>query len=240
MPLISASVRIASVDRGIRTYRRICAKVNNLRKIAEDILAELEATNTARESALKLSREIIRLSANAIRAIHRDEFDEARGLMNQAKSKVEETKKLLANHPDIYYTGYVLDAQKEYAEAELTMAIILGEELPSHQDLGVECAPYLNGLGEAVGECRRRVLDIIRHGKTQRGEEILQIMDEAYYILVTVDYPDAVTGGLRRTTDMVRGVLERTRGDLTITIREQQMENTIKAAVEKLTNNEPA
>lgn len=214
--------------------------MDNLKKISEDIRAELDAKNEAREAALRLSREIIRLSANSIRAVHRDEFDEARVLMDQARAKVIETKELLVNQLDIYYTGYVLDAQKEHAESELTMAIVRNQPLPSHEELGVECAPYLNGLGEAIGECRRRVLDIIREGKIERGEQILQVMDDAYYTLVTFDYPDAVTGGLRRTTDMVRGVLERTRGDLTVTIREQQLEQSIQQAIGRLTNERGA
>ena len=210
--------------------------LENLKKIAEDIRAELDTKNRAREEALRLSREVIRLSANAIRAIHREEFDDARSLMDQARAKVVESRELLSGQLDIYYTGYVQDAQKEYAEAELTMAIVRDERAPSHDELGVECAPYLNGLGEAIGECRRHVLDIIRLGGMERGEQILQIMDDAYYLLVTFDYPDAVTGGLRRTTDMVRGVLERTRGDLTVTIRQRQLEQSIKAAIGRLTN----
>ncbi|MBI2843365.1 MAG: haloacid dehalogenase [Armatimonadetes bacterium] len=209
-----------------------------MKTIAEEIRAELDAKNAAREGALKLSREIIRLSANSIKSIHRDELDEAREMMNEARAKVLETKQILADHPDIYYTGYVLDAQKEHAESELFMAIVRDISLPSHQELGVECAPYLNGLGEAIGECRRRVLDIIRLGHYERGEQILQIMDDAYYSLVTFDYPDAITGGLRRTTDMVRGVLERTRGDLTVATRQQELQESIELAIGRLTNDQ--
>lgn len=210
--------------------------MENLKKVAEDIRAELDSKNSAREGALQLSREIVRLSANSIRASHREDFDEARKLMDQARAKVVETKKLLSDQLDIYYTGYVMDAQKEYAEAEITMAIIRDQSLPSHEELGVDCAPYLNGFGEAVQECRRHILDIIRLGELERAEQVLQIMDEGYYVLVTFDYPDAVTGGLRRTTDMVRGVLERTRGDLTVALREQQLEKTIQSAIGRLTN----
>ncbi len=115
-------------------------------------------------------------------------------------------------------------------------SIVRNERMPSHQELGVECAPYLNGLGEAIQECRRHILDVIRQGKIEQGERILQVMDDAYYLLVTFDYPDAVTGGLRRTTDMVRSVLERTRGDLTVTIREQHLEQSIQAAIGRLTD----
>jgi len=214
--------------------------LENLKKIAEDIRGELDQKNSARERALAVSREVIRLSANAIRAIHRGEFDEARSLMDKARGKVEETRALLKDQLDIYYAGYTQDAQKEYAESELTCAIVLNKPMPSHQELRVECAAYLNGLGEAIGECRRHVLDIMRKGDLQRGEQILQIMDDAYYMLVTFDYPDAVTSGLRRTTDMVRGVLERTRGDLTITIREQELEQSIDAAIGRLNSESSA
>ena len=210
--------------------------MQNLKKIAEDIRLELNQKNQAREGALTLSREVIRLSANAIRSVHREEFDDARDLMGKARDKVRETQALLKDQLDIYYAGYVQDAQKEYAESELTCAIVLNQRMPSHQELGVECAAYLNGLGEAIGECRRHVLDIIRKGDVQRGEQLLQIMDDAYYMLVTFDYPDAVTSGLRRTTDMVRGVLERTRGDLTVTIRERELEQAIDTAIGRLTS----
>jgi translin len=211
--------------------------LKNLKKIADDIRAELTGKNGARERALTISREVIRLSANAIRAVHREEFDEARSLMNSARGKVEETRAILAGQLDIYYAGYVQDAQKEYAESELTYAIVRDKPMPSHEELRVECAAYLNGLGEAIGECRRHVLDIIRQGDVQRGEELLQIMDDVYYVLVTFDYPDAVTSGLRRTTDMVRGVLERTRGDLTVTIRQRELEQAIDAAIGRLTSD---
>lgn len=176
------------------------------------------------------------MSANAIRAIHREEFAEARELMAQARDKVNETTQVLAGQLDIYYAGYVQDAQKEYAESELTYALVQDLPLPSHQELGVECASYLNGLGEAIGECRRHVLDLMRQGRIERAEELLQIMDEVFYVLVTFDYPEAVTAGLRRTTDMVRGVLERTRGDLTIIIRQQELEETIESAMSRLGN----
>jgi len=214
--------------------------LENLRKIAEDIRAELDTKNAGREQALTISREVIRLSANAIRAVHRDEFDEARQLMDVARRKVEETRGILRDQLDIYYAGYVQDAQKEYAESELTRALVLDQPLPSHEELGVECAAYLNGLGEAIGECRRRVLDIIRKGELARGEKLLQVMDDAYYMLVTYDYPDAITSGLRRTTDMVRGVLERTRGDLTVTIRQRELEQAIETAIGRLDSGNSA
>jgi translin len=208
----------------------------DIETIADEIRKLLDETNQVREGALRLSREVIRLSANSIRASHREDFDEACNLKSEARAKVEETRQLLKAKQEIYFTGYVQDAQKEYAESELTYAIIRELPLPRHDELGVEPAAYLNGLAEAVGESRRHVLDVLRHGDLERGERILAIMDEVYYVLITFDYPDAVTQGLRRQTDMVRGVLERTRGDITILLQQRKLQNAIEAATERFGN----
>jgi translin len=210
--------------------------LGNIEAIAEQIRTLLDETNQVREGALRLSREVIRLSANSIRASHREDYEDACTLKSEARSKVEETKQLLKDKPEIYYTGYVQDAQKEYAESELTYAIVRESPLPRHDDLRVEAAAYLNGLAEAVGESRRHVLDVLRHGDLERAERILNIMDEVYYTLITFDYPDAVTQGLRRQTDMVRGVLERTRGDITLLFQQRKLENAIEAAMERFGN----
>lgn len=207
---------------------------NSIEPIAEEIRALLDETNQVREDALKLSREVVRISANSIRASHREDFDEACELKSMARKKVDETKAMLKEKLEIYYTGYVQDAQKEYAESELTYAIIRELPFPKLADLGVEPPAYLNGLAEAIGESRRHVLDVMRHGDLDRAERILHIMDEVYYILITFDYPDAVTQGLRRQTDMVRGVLERTRGDITILLQQQKLETAIETAMERM------
>lgn len=206
--------------------------MENLPKVADDIRAELNAKNAARDKALVTSREAIRYCANAIRAIHRNEFDDAQALLKEARSRVRETALELKDYLDIYYAGYVQDAQKEYTEAETMYSFIRDLPIPSHKDLGVEAAPYLNGLGEAVSECRRSVLDIMRKGDLDRAESLLRIMDDVYYVLIGFDYPDAITGGLRRTMDQTRAVLERTRGDLTVTLRQQELEKALNQAVE--------
>ena len=210
--------------------------MNDINAIAEDVRVILDETNTVRENALRLSREVIRLSANSIRASHREDFDEACELKQQARNKVEETKQMLNDKLEIYYTGYVQDAQKEYAESELTYAIIRELQFPTHVELAVEAPAYLNGLAEAIGESRRHVLDVLRGGDLDRAERILHIMDEVYYVLITFDYPDAVTQGLRRQTDMVRGVLERTRSDITLLRQQQRLEQSIETAVNRLSN----
>ncbi|MGA7733448.1 MAG: haloacid dehalogenase [Chloroflexia bacterium] len=199
---------------------------NAIQNIGEELIKVLEAKNHARELALTNSRATIRHCAHSIRAAHRGEMETAAELIGAAGEIVAASRAaLLDSHPDIYWAGYVQDAQKEYTEACVVSAIIGKKGIPRAVELGVEPAAYLNGLGEAAGEMRRYVLDIIRHGNTpaSRCEEVLMVMEDIYSLLVTVDFPDAITDGLRRTTDMVRGVLERTRGDVTFALQQRQL-----------------
>ena len=198
-----------------------------LNTLAEEAQARFTQKHQAREKAIPLSRGTVRLAANAIRATHRGELEEARRLIDEAKELVEQARQLLPDHADLYYSGFVQDAQKEYAEAQTTLAFIADTPLPSPNDLHVEMASYLNGLGEAVGELRRYLLDSLRRDDVSRCEEIMEKMGEVYNVLVTLDFPEALTGGLRRTNDMVRGVLERTRGDLTMAIRQRRLEQRL-------------
>jgi len=205
------------------------AVAEQLDAVMEGVRAELAAKHAAREQALPLCRELIRYSANAIRAVHRDEFAQAEALRLRATETLERINAALAGHPDVFYAGFVHDAQKEHAEAALTLALVRGAPLPGPDDLGVDPAPYLNGMGEAIGELRRYLLDKLRRGEVERCEPFLQAMDDIYDVLVTVDYPDALTGGLRRTTDVARGILERTRGDLTTAARQRDLEQRMAA-----------
>lgn len=191
--------------------------------VMDGIRSRFLAKNAAREKALPACREVIRLSANGIRAVHRDEFEQATALLGRATALLREVRTALADHADIFYAGFVHDAQKEHAEAALTLALVHGDPLPGPEELAVEHPAYLNGMGEAVGELRRYLLDSLRDGDIARCEGYLRSMDDIYDVLVTVDYPDAITGGLRRTTDVTRGILERTRGDLTIAARQQEL-----------------
>ena len=207
---------------------------SELRSIAEMAHASFTDTHEVREQALRLSREVIRNSANSIRATHRGESKQARQLLKDVSSTVEEMERLLAKHPKVYYAGYVEDAHKEYAEASATLSFAEGAPLAGPDELGVGPAPYLNGLAEAVGELRRFILDSLRRDDFSRCEELLGIMDEVYTILVSMDFPDAVTRGLRRNTDMARGVLERTRGDMTVALRQRRLEEKLAAHQEAL------
>ncbi len=200
---------------------------DNLDSIAEQIRLSLAAKDAAREKALPVCREAIRFCSQSIRSIHRQEFAEAVDLLRSAGALIKEAELSLVGSPEVMNTGFLRDAQKEYAEGTLLLALVTGKPTPGPADLGIDSAAYLNGLGEAVGELRRYLLDGMRHGDLTRGEELLAAMDDIYSVLVTMDFPDAITGGLRRTTDMVRGVLEKTRSDLTLVIRQTALEKKL-------------
>jgi translin len=202
----------------------------HLQAIIDEVNQVFEAKNSIRDLTLQRSRELIRYCANSIRAIQRGDTTESRELLQIARDIAAEMIAEAQIYPDVYYAGYTQDALKELAEAYLTQAIILEETLPTPEAiLKIDHAAYLNGLAEAAGELRRFALDALRRGEVSRAERILARMDDIYSVLVIVDFPSAITGGLRRTTDMVRGVLERTRGDVTTAVRQEAM----KAALQR-------
>ncbi len=211
--------------------------MQGLDAIEEKIRQNFVAKNAARDAALAKSRELIRYCSLSIRATHRGEHEEATNLLGRAQELATAMKQDVADYPDLYFTGYVQDALKEFAEASIVHALITDQPIPAPEQIGVDYAAYLNGLGEAAGELRRYTLDIIRHNQLERSEQTLQAMEDIYSMLVTMDFPDAITGGLRRTTDMVRGVLERTRGDLTVAWRQEKLEERLREFEEGMTKS---
>ena len=200
-----------------------------LSQIAAQAIDQLSSRHQARERALAVSREVIRFSANAIRAVQRAEFDEARRLIEEGGVRLKQTIPIREQNPEIYYAGFLSDARKEFTEANVTLAVVSGGEIPTPEDLDVDPPAFLNGLAEVIGELRRNILDSLRRDAFDRCEEFMEVMDEIYGILVTVDFPEGVTGGLRRSTDAMRGVLERTRGDLTLALRQRKLELKLAA-----------
>jgi translin len=201
---------------------------DRLEAIVSGIVDDLTTKNRIRDATLQRSRELIRYCANSIRATHRREYGLAGELLAQAKGAAARMREDAAAYGDVYHAGYTQDALKELAEAAVTLAVVTGQPLPTPEEVEVEHAAYLNGLGEAAGELRRFALDSIRRGEIEGAEALLAVMDEIYSQLVTVDFPDALTGGLRRTTDMVRGVTERTRGDLTTAVRQEKLQEALR------------
>ncbi len=200
---------------------------DDLSRIASEAIEALTVRHQAREQALAVSREVIRFSANAIRAVHRGDFDEARQLIDRGGQRLKETRPIRDENPEIYYAGFLSDARKEFAEANITLAVISQSDIPHPAAIDVDPPAYLNGMAEVIGELRRYILDALRRDSFEHCEAFMDVMDEIYGILVTIDFPEAVTGGLRRSTDAMRGVLERTRGDLTISLQQRRLERRL-------------
>ncbi len=203
-------------------------RADEIARAGKSISAVLDEKHRARELTLRASRSTIQCSAASIRATQRSEFDLAEKLAGDAAGHLREADEAVAAHLDVRHGGYLHDAKKEYAEARITLAFVRGDALPMPDELGIEAPAYLNGLAEAASELRRHILDCLRGDQLERAETLLGTMDDVYGLLVTIDLPDAVTGGLRRTTDALRAVIERTRGDLTNAIVAARLRQAIR------------
>jgi translin len=211
--------------------------MDHLDSISDLIRAQFDARTAARDIALTQARALTRFCSQAIRAVHRDEDDAMRQQLDEARKMADSLRAAVANFPDLYYAGYTQDALKEFVEANVTCALIKNQALIGPQELGVEYNTYLNGLSEVVGELRRRCLDILRHGYSTEAERLLTQMDDIYAVLVTIDYPDAITNGLRRQTDIARNIIEKTRGDITFSLRGEHLERAIARLSEQMSGD---
>lgn len=212
--------------------------MNKLENIAEQIRKEFDAQTTARDNALAKARQLTRACSLAIRAVHRDDVEGMNTNLQEASQLANTLRDSLKNYPDLFYAGYTQDALKEFVEANITCALIKNQPLQTPSELGVEPSTYLNGLAEVIGELRRKTLDILRHGYSEEAERLLGIMDEIYSVLVTMDYPDAITNGLRRQTDVARGIIEKTRGDITFSLRGEHLEQSIGALLRQMNGSQ--
>lgn len=210
--------------------------MEHYRAICEKIRGQFDLKDSARERGLALSREVVRNSANAIRAIHRHQFDEARTLIATIHGLVQEMNTVLADYPEVKYAGFVHDSQKEFAEATIFLSVVTNDPLPDPDSLHIDYPAYLHGIGDATGEMRRLILDRIRDGAsaTKENEEMLNTMDDIYFELISFDYPAAITAGLRRITDVLRGTIERTRGDLSTAMSQQKLQAALSKVQESI------
>ncbi|HET9911578.1 MAG TPA: haloacid dehalogenase [Anaerolineales bacterium] len=212
--------------------------MHKLENIADGIRQHFDVRTSKRDEALKQARQLTRACSLAIRAVHRDDKEGMDTSLAEAQSLADNLRADLKEHPDLFYAGYTQDSLKEFVEANVTCALIQSQPLQTPEELGVEDATYLNGLAEVVGELRRRTLDILRSGYSQEAERLLGHMDEIYSVLVTMDYPDAITNGLRRQTDLARGIIEKTRGDVTFSLRGQQLTEAIRKLSRQLNGSQ--
>ena len=213
--------------------------MDKLESITDDIRQNFDARTAARDRALAQARQLTRACSLAIRAVHRDEDDVMNEHLTEARQLADSLKGGLTEYPDLFYAGYTQDALKEFVEANVTCALIQNRPLLTPVELDVSGSTYLNGLAEVVGELRRKTLDILRHGYSQEAERLLGIMDDIYSVLVTMDYPDAITSGLRRQTDLARSIIEKTRGDITFSLRGEHLEQAIGRLSTQLNGGKP-
>jgi translin len=211
--------------------------VVSLSEILTLIRQRLDRKEELREQVLPLARQLIRESAALIKNAHRKEWDEAQNRRKVLLEAVSELKVKLTEAPDLWFAGFVQDALKEVAEACIVYALLRDEPVPSPEDLGIDDAPYLNGLLEAMGELRRATLDAIRSEDLSTAEKFLAIMDEVYFEAMTFDQADAITQGARRRTDALRAILERTRSDITLAYQYRRLSNLLPTLGE-VTENE--
>jgi translin len=206
------------------------SRSEELAGLGEAARARLEEVHRAREEALARCRETIRACGLAIRAVHRMDLADVAARRDEAETALRRAQAVLAPFPTLAAAGFLHDAEKEYAEASLTESLVSGGALPGPDTVQVGLAAWLNGLAEAASELRRHLLDRLRAGETARAEELLAAMEDVYDQVVTIEYPDAITGGLRRTTDALRGVLERSRADVTTTVLQTRLQRAIEGA----------
>jgi translin len=200
----------------------------DLAEISAALRDQFDSKTTARERALASSRNAVRACGNAIRAMHRLEMDNATLLLNEAQGHVDDARGALSEHPDIFHAGFLQDAEKELAEARITFALVTDAAFPTFEELGIPPAPFVKGMAEAIGEIRRHILDLMRRGELKRCEQLLTSMDDIYYLLVSMDYPDGITQGLRRLTDVARSIIERTRGDFTTSTIQSSLHDALE------------
>jgi len=191
------------------------------------ITGEMDGANRAREIALPACRRVIRCAGSSIRAIHQGDPARAAGLADESEAELRIAQKALAPFPSIKYAGFLHDAEKEYVEARAVARLVVNEPVPGPDELRVGGAAWMRGLAEAASELRRHLLDLLRGGAVERSESLLAAMQDVYDALMVVDHPDALTGGLRRTLDALRAVLERTRGDVTTSVLQVRLQQAL-------------
>jgi translin len=208
--------------------RRSITILDRLDDYAAAARERLERIHQDRETAYATSRKVVQSASATIKQVHRGEFDHARASLEETARLTAEMLDAVAASPEVGYGGFVADAAREYAEAAIVLALIAGHDLPGPQDLDLEPVFWLNGLADAAGELRRHVLDLIRRAEVDAAEDFLRAMDEIYQTVMSFDYPSGVTYGLRGRSDAVRGMVERTRGDLTNALRQARLEQRMK------------
>jgi len=203
-------------------------KSMSLKSFLAKIQEELKKKEEVRREVQEDTRKALRLSKQAILFAHQERFDDARRSLKEAEELLVKLHGLVENNPDLFYTGFVDSAFEEYAEAHIFLGLVEESRFIGPEELKVPVVPYVLGLGDVVGELRRRALDSLRKGDVETAEECLQLMENIYVELTAMDDAYMLVHGLRRKCDVARHVIESTRGDVTIEARRSSLERSIE------------
>ena len=206
----------------------------SLKSILEKIQEELRKREGVREEVQKDMRRATRLSKQAILFTHQERFEDAKNLLEEAGRIFSKLREASKGHPDLFHSGLVSAAFEEYAEAYTLLMLIEEDRFIGPEELGIPVISYVLGLGDVVGELRRRALDSIRKGKVEAAEKCLETMEHIYSELSAMDDAYLLVSGLRRKCDVARRLIEITRGDVTIEARRSALERSILKLEETL------
>ena len=213
--------------------------MKNLDKIVDKIEKSIDDKDKIREQALRTSREIIIGCRKAIQCIHQNLMKDAKNNIRKSSTKLQKLYELTANHPELYHAGFVENAAQELVEANCLYSVMRGKDLPDPDELQTTYSSYLLGLCDLVGELRRTALDSIRTGKAKKADNYLSMMEEIYDVIIRFDYPSGLIP-IKKKQDMVRNLIERTRGELAVASCERRIEyrtDEFRGMLDKINGN---
>ena len=210
-----------------------------LKEFLEKIQEELSEKEEVRDDVQRDMRKATRLSKQAIQVTHQERFDDAKDMLKEAKTLFAKLRGTAEDYPYLFYSGSVGAAFEEHAEANILLTLIQEDRFPSPKEIDVPVTPYLLSLGDVIGELRRRALDLIRKGNVEAAEKCLERMEHIYSELTALDDAYVIVNGLRRKCDVARRLIEITRGDITIEVRRNALENSISKLEKKIKKGEP-
>jgi translin len=191
---------------------------------------ELRLRDKALDTVMARARRARILSKQAILKLHTDEKSEAKKRLEEASSLIVKMNEIIKKNPELARFDQVSAAKEEYSEASIIMSLMKSGEFPDPTELGVPITSYLLGLGDVPGELRRQALDALRVGNMETAEARLSMMEEIYLSLMTMEEAPLLKG-LRRKMDITRGVIERTRSEVTAEAGRRKL----RESVERLT-----
>jgi len=202
-------------------------------EIFANIDQNLSVIDTMREEVLQKTRLIVRKAAETIKAVHREEWDNAEKNIAEMRTALKSVGEQVKQHETLAKRNYVEISEQEFAEAAILYSLLHESQIKTPSDLQIPDLSWLLGLADVAGELRRHCLDAIRNGNMAVAEHMLELMEEIYQNLFSLDYPKGLLGGLREKTDAVRKMLQATRGELAIATHMARLNENLEKVLNK-------